>query len=80
MFGYNLINPSNKDVVLTSRESDALAVFQSTKHITPALVLPDNSGPLSYDVSICNSLFAKEVDSLLNRSAVMCLIVKQLSR
>lgn len=65
MFGYNLITPSNLEVVLTSREADALAVFQATKHTTPALVLPDNSGPLSYDVnaklSQCFLLFSTEM-------------------
>lgn len=50
LFGYNLVQPTHKEVVLVGRESDALAVYQATKQGLPTVVLPDSSGPLSYDV------------------------------
>jgi len=50
LFGYNLTGSNQKEIVIVGKESDAMAVYQATKYFIPALVLPDITGPLSYDV------------------------------
>uniref|UniRef100_A0A915KQ28 Uncharacterized protein n=1 Tax=Romanomermis culicivorax TaxID=13658 RepID=A0A915KQ28_ROMCU len=49
LFGYNLIQSSTKEIVVVGRESDAMVIYQATKHFVPTVVLPDAGGPLSYD-------------------------------
>ena len=44
LFGFNLIKSSDKEVVITEGEFDAMAVYQSTK--MPAVSLPQGASNL----------------------------------
>uniref|UniRef100_A0A915JVX9 Uncharacterized protein n=1 Tax=Romanomermis culicivorax TaxID=13658 RepID=A0A915JVX9_ROMCU len=59
LFGYNLIQSSTKEIVVVGRESDAMVIYQATKHFVPTVVLPDAGGPLSYDAVPYLDAFAK---------------------
>ncbi|PVD31422.1 hypothetical protein C0Q70_06834 [Pomacea canaliculata] len=59
LFGFNTLSDGTKEVVLTSTELDALAVFQETQ--TPSLALPNGFSSLPQEVLPALERFSKLV-------------------